>query len=820
MKKIILILLLGATLIANANSYIVAGKSKSVDTVKVEKQKIVDILSANNISMNKNIKIDIKGSDELYFLSIGPFDRDGILAYTYIAIKSKYPDSFIMDSANITEVAQNSSNIGHNSYESILPNVSASSDDTTLWIAVFGLALIGIFFMFISSDQLRRLKNSQEKLANKHRSLELKQNEVLASMGENIHTIAKETINSTSLLAKKVKSTPLEGEVEKVIDNENELLDIAGDLIKFLRLKSNKVVVQNAVFDFNNVLNELIGSIEKVSKSKDVELVFDVGRNVPSYMNADSSHLLKILTSLAEYAISNSKSDLVLLKIDIISSISDGQRLKIEISTKMHIADKEHMFDAYYDDEIKRYVGLGLFVSKQLVGLMDGDIRVVSLDRDNECITVLLPIKESNREKKIDKTFMKKMYNKELLIIDSSDASALVVEKLFSTLKVNTTIKDIKDLDARSINYSKFDIVALNEKLFTHEVISDLERTKKRKELDVLSLSSIYNDNEYGEIKVVDLTLHKPLTPNNLYEVLESHYSDEEQDKKAQRNSIKHGGPALLVHRDAFANTDDVHLEKFSDFANYKLLLVEDNFINQKLMLGLLARSNMDISVANNGQEAVNYLEAKEGKVDFILMDINMPVLDGFNATVKIRSDKRFDHIPIVALTALVAEHEVDKMFDLGMNGFLAKPIKLEKLYSAMSTFLPKGNIRTRVDQAPYQTENIHLDGLDIEVGMNNTEGNAIFYKEILHEFIDVYGHSDKVFEKLVREERYGQIKMLCIDMKGLTGTIGAKHMLKVINKVHQNLIYNKPELLHTHINGYKEELDKLRKSIDAYLIY
>jgi len=818
MKKIIFILLLGATFIVNASSYIVATQSNTTDIAKIDKQKIRDILVSSNIAIGKNIHIDIKENSGLYFLYVGPFNRDGILASTYMDIKVQYPNSFIMDRINTKLVNQN--NIISKTDSSLLENISTSSDDTTLWIAVFGLALIGIFFMFISSDQLRRLKETQEKLSDKYRKLELKHNEVLASMGENIHSIAKETINSTSLLAKKVKSTPLEGEVEKVIDNENELLDIAGDLIKFLRLKSNKVVVENAVFNFNNVLNELIGSVEKIARNRDVELVFDVAKNVPSYMNADSSHLLKILTSLVEYAMSLSKNKIVLLKIDILSSMSDGQRLKLDISTMMHIEDKEHMFDAYYDDEIKRYVGLGLFVSKQLVALMDGDIKIISLDENSECITVLLPIKESNREKKFDKTFQKHMYNKELLIIDNPEISVLAIEKLFIGLKTNITIKDEKDLDNKSIHYSKFDIVVLNEKLFTHDVISDLERAKKQKEIEVLSLNSIFDDNKYGELKVVDLTLQKPLTPNNLYEVLESYYSEEEQDKKAQKDSIKYGAPALLVHRDAFENADNIHLERFSDFANYKLLLVEDNFINQKLMLGLLAKSNMDISVANNGQEAVNYLEEQEGKIDFILMDINMPVLDGFNATVKIRSDKRFDHIPIVALTALVAEHEVDKMFDLGMNGFLAKPIKIEKLYSAMVTFLPKGNIRKRVVQAPYQTEDIHLDGLNIEVGMNNTEGNTIFYKEILHEFMDVYGHSDKVFEKLVKEERYGQIKMLCIDMKGLTGTIGAKQMLKVINRVHQNLIYNKPELLHTHIDDYKRELDKLRKSIEAYLIY
>ena len=110
------------------------------------------------------------------------------------------------------------------------------------------------------------------------------------------------------------------------------------------------------------------------------------------------------------------------------------------------------------------------------------------------------------------------------------------------------------------------------------------------------------------------------------------------------------------------------------------------------------------------------------------------------------------------------------------------------------------------------------LKGLDIADGLNHMKDNDIFYKEVLKEFMDAYIESDDLFEKLVNEQRFTQVKMLCLDMKGLTGTIGAKEMHVIINEIHQHLIYKKPELLHSYVSRYRETFTTLIKSIKTYL--
>jgi DNA-binding response OmpR family regulator len=191
--------------------------------------------------------------------------------------------------------------------------------------------------------------------------------------------------------------------------------------------------------------------------------------------------------------------------------------------------------------------------------------------------------------------------------------------------------------------------------------------------------------------------------------------------------------------------------------------------------------------------------------------------MDGYRATELIRNDNRFDNVAIVALTALVSEHEIEKMFDSGMNGYLPKPVHVEKLYSALEMFLMKKETPIAtidiMDDKP-----VKLEGLDITDGLKHMKDNDIFYKEVLKEFMDAYIESDDLFEKLIKEQRFAQVKMLCLDMKGLTGTIGAKEMHVIINEIHQHLIYKKPELLHSYVSRYRETFTTLIKSIKIYL--
>jgi CheY-like chemotaxis protein len=197
-------------------------------------------------------------------------------------------------------------------------------------------------------------------------------------------------------------------------------------------------------------------------------------------------------------------------------------------------------------------------------------------------------------------------------------------------------------------------------------------------------------------------------------------------------------------------------------------------------------------------------------------MDINMPVMDGYMATQKIRDHSRFDRLPIVAFTAFVLDSEVEKVFASGMNAFLQKPLNLGKLYSAFNMFIGAEIADERKNISSVAQKKI--DGLDIREGIRLASGSEALYIEVLKEFLEAYGESGELFGKLVREKRFEQIKMLTLDMKGLTGTIGAKDMYREVDEIYKLFIYNNQSKLPLHVDIYTKELSRLKQAISQYL--
>jgi CheY-like chemotaxis protein/signal transduction histidine kinase len=805
-------------LVANEN-FIVLSQSDTLDTTEQAQVKYQHILEADSdlshlmaMTASKN---DIVNVSNYYMLKVGPFRRNDILAIAYMTLKQSFPQAIILEENKAIVVSNTKVNI-QKIYVDREVKVPVEKEDNTLWFALFALAFIGITFMFLSSEQIKRLKNEHEKIKSKHKKLEQKQHEVLSSMGENIHTIAKETMTHTSILAEKVKETPLYEDMEKVMYNENELLDVTGDLIKFLRLKSKKVVIQNEVFNFNNVLNEVAGLLNNTYKQNDTELVFDIDKKVPRFMLADSLHLGQILTNLLEYFIQNSKGKEIKLEVITTSSLKEGLQLQFHIDSEIMIEDKESIFDSYYDESSRRYVGLGLFVAKELTYLMDGELLVVDCDSGYNGLVLTLPIEEKNKEKRKYRLPDKGLVGKKILIVDKSEAAAIATEKMFSYFRADVKVLTAKKFGENIPNFSQYDIVALNDTLFNFKIIESLKQIKQKQGLKVISLENLFSSEEGVPNNVIDISLIKPLTQEYVFDTLIELYTQKEtvSTEDRERNAI----PAVPVHRDTFKDVKNVSLESFKKFKGAHVLIVEDNIINQKVVMSVLGKSEMVLSTAINGEEAVNFVRNSQEKIDFIFMDINMPVMDGYRASELIRNDNRFDHIAIVALTALVSEHEISKMFDSGMNGYLPKPVRIEKLYSALDVFLSKKEREVNVKVSADNDMNVDFEGLNIEDGLQHMKHNTMFYKEVLREFVDAYSLSDELFEKLVKEQRFTQVKMLCLDMKGLTGTIGAKEMHVIINEIHQHLIYKKPELLHSYVSRYRTTFTTLTKSIETYL--
>ncbi len=535
-------------------------------------------------------------------------------------------------------------------------------------------------------------------------------------------------------------------------------------------------------------------------------------------------HLGQVINSILEFMMDKLETGELKLEIEMFNTYEENIELQFQFTDRgngLSSEEIESLFNPYYDEQHSTYIRLGLFVSNELVKMMGGELSVQSYLGKGTSFTFTLPLDIFDRNNKRKYRLPEKVLtSKKVFIVDENYNSALAIKKTFAYFKHEVKVLS-KDAFLKNIpNLMPYDIVVLHESLFTHRLVDYLNKLKLEKELKIIALNSLLHMDEiHFNDDVIDVYLYTPLNQERIFEMIVGMYNInieiiEEEEKEN----------ALRTYRSHIQETKNVTRNSFSSFKNKHILIVEDNVINQKVLSSLLVPAGVKVSLANNGQEAVDMIKERGMLFDLVLMDINMPILDGYDATEMIRLDSKYDNLPIIAFTALVLESEIEKMYSCGINAFLSKPLNIGKLYTALNMFLLKEEKDTvkKIKEASTiaEEEAVSLRGLDIQHGIAHANNSKVLYMEILSEFMEAYGKSDVLFKKLVNEHRYEQVKMLCIDMRGLTGTIGAYDMLEVVNKIHQAILYKNQAVLPDFISRYHNEISILNSSIAEYLSY
>jgi CheY-like chemotaxis protein len=697
---------------------------------------------------------------------------------------------------------------------------STQSESFWLWIALFTLGVVGIAILFFSSYKTQKMQKLHQAMFDKQLEMEKNQTLLLTTMGENIHDIAKQALEQHTQLINKA-SKPVKNKESSLMQVEHKLLDVTNDLIDFLRLKSKKIEIVNEEFNINNVLNELSGSICSEFAGSPVELIFDIDKNIPRRLVGDSLHLGQALKSILEYMLNQDDLEEVKLEISMFDTFEEQAELQFQftdIGKGLDAEALENLFVPYYDEETETYVRLGLYVANELINMMGGKLSVQSIEGKGSTFTLSLPfdvVEKTNKRKY--RLPEKVLIDKKVFIVDKSYNSALAIKKKFAYFRHEVTVLSQEEFMKNIPNLTSFDIVVLHESLFTVRLIEYLNQIKMEKDLKVIALNSLLQSDKKSFVdEVIDTHLFKPVNQERVFEMIVNLYNiktpiDMEEEKKVEVKRAK-------IYKMDINETKGVTKNSFKDFSGKKLLIAEDNIINQKVLMSLLGPSGIQISVANNGQEAVDIVKEEKTEFDLVLMDINMPIMDGYTATQKIRLDNQFDGLPIVAFTALVLDSEIQKMFHCGINAFLSKPLNMGKLYTVLAMYLSDTVPEVPKEIASEPKEERTYEGLNVQKGIKRTSNSETLYLEVLKEFNTAYGNSDEIFAKLIQEHRYEQVRMLCIDMRGLTGTIAAEEMHELVSEILQQLLYKKYELLANYKEKYIFEMQRLQRSVDRYI--
>ncbi|WP_304543207.1 response regulator [Sulfurimonas microaerophilic] len=254
--------------------------------------------------------------------------------------------------------------------------------------------------------------------------------------------------------------------------------------------------------------------------------------------------------------------------------------------------------------------------------------------------------------------------------------------------------------------------------------------------------------------------------------------------------------------------------DSFQEFSGQRILLAEDNLINQKVILGLLADSGIEVIVANDGQEALSILQ-NDSNFIIILMDAHMPNIDGFEATRRIRATPEYDHIVVVALSGDTASDDIRKMTEAGMSEHLEKPLKMDALYDILYAY--SGNQEEQSSDDEDMVNVVTTRELDGERGLEICGGDETFYHEILSEFLETYSDSDQTLISLLENNELKKADKLLLDIIGVSANIGAVKLHNVATYIKDSIADDEEKSYLTLLQQYQHHLNILLEDIKEY---
>ncbi|WP_283787422.1 response regulator [Bermanella sp. WJH001] len=460
------------------------------------------------------------------------------------------------------------------------------------------------------------------------------------------------------------------------------LLVLINDILDFSKIEAGKLDIQFLDFNLKSLLSDIVSTLNHGNNESKVEIILDINELEQSWVKGDPARIRQIFTNLIANALKFTPEGEVLIKVGLKDITERGLILYgIVKDTGIGIdsSQVDTLFESFSQADVsdsRQYggTGLGLAICKQLCELMDGSISVVSEVGKGSSFefTVVLEKSEFDHKKQVNLDL--EGYN--VLIVDDNESNLLVLSELLKIWGVNvtqcssahealgilTSHRDYFDAAILDMQMPKMDGAELGIKIRSQRHFDDMP---------LIMMSSSGDVEDAGKFSDMGFSAYliKPVMPEDIQDALAI---------CIENGPCLHQAKPLLTQQHIQSLRADNENESLQ-LENYKgnILLVEDNEINQEVALTLLDELGLNVTIAANGQEALDKLENTEVDFDLVLMDCQMPVMDGYEATLTIRKQERFKYLPIIAMTANAMTGDKEKCIECGMNDYMSKPIDL-----------------------------------------------------------------------------------------------------------------------------------------------